>query len=77
MITTRWLPEALLLFLALALEGHRRWQFGALGQSTSLPPTTSTFWSLDRKLAARERTRNLWYHGFDNYMQHGAFVILS
>ncbi|KAH9947270.1 alpha-mannosidase [Amylocystis lapponica] len=27
-------------------------------------------WTTARKLAAREKTRALWYHGFDNYMQH-------
>ncbi|EAU84717.2 ER degradation-enhancing alpha-mannosidase-like 1 [Coprinopsis cinerea okayama7 len=27
-------------------------------------------WTAQRKLAAREKTRDLWYHGFDNYMTH-------
>ena len=28
-------------------------------------------WSSRRKLDAREKTRELWNHGFNNYMQNG------
>ncbi|KIY73681.1 glycoside hydrolase family 47 protein [Cylindrobasidium torrendii FP15055 ss-10] len=27
-------------------------------------------WTAERKLATRERIRELWYHGFNNYMEH-------
>ncbi|KAJ4466510.1 alpha mannosidase-like protein [Lentinula aciculospora] len=39
-------------------------------QSVAGLPSNHSSWTTDRKLAARERTRALWYHGFDNYMDH-------
>ncbi|TFK28812.1 alpha mannosidase-like protein [Coprinopsis marcescibilis] len=33
-------------------------------------PLLNAGWTSQRKLAAREKTRDLWYHGFDNYMMH-------
>ncbi|KAF5331587.1 hypothetical protein D9611_007751 [Ephemerocybe angulata] len=33
-------------------------------------PFVTSGWTTQRKLAARERTRELWYHGFNNYMDY-------
>ncbi|KAJ7591143.1 alpha mannosidase-like protein [Mycena floridula] len=57
-----------------------RWQeywlglLAVLGTWNSDPQAASplrkgTGWTSQRKLAAREKTRDLWYHGFDNYMR--------
>ncbi|KAJ3785091.1 alpha mannosidase-like protein [Lentinula aff. detonsa] len=55
------LPECL---AALALISLERLQC-----ATALSSNHSS-WTSERKLAARERTRSLWYHGFNNYMDH-------
>ncbi|KAJ7638737.1 glycoside hydrolase family 47 protein [Roridomyces roridus] len=54
----KWLPSSLLLLL-----------LGAVHASFSAN-NTHNGWSTQRKLALREQTRQLWYHGFDNYMEH-------
>ncbi|KAF9482475.1 alpha mannosidase-like protein [Pholiota conissans] len=58
-----WL-EFFIAALVLAINGAR-W-FHATDASSPLksPPA----WTAQRKLAFREKTRELWYHGFDNYM---------
>ncbi|KAL6299103.1 alpha-mannosidase [Sparassis latifolia] len=61
---TYW-PRVVLLLLIIGLEGHR-WSYNhAAGLAEGAE------WTTARKLDARERTRNLWYHGFDNYMRYG------
>ncbi|PPQ77269.1 hypothetical protein CVT25_010851 [Psilocybe cyanescens] len=57
-------PECLLVVGLLAFNGSR-W-FHATDASS--PLKGSSGWTSQRKLAAREKTRELWYHGFDNYM---------
>ncbi|CAA7259685.1 unnamed protein product [Cyclocybe aegerita] len=60
-----WL-ECLFIAIVLAINGFRC-QWFATDASSALP--ASAEWTPRRKLAAREKTRELWYHGFDNYMQ--------
>ncbi|KAJ3514072.1 hypothetical protein NLJ89_g2582 [Agrocybe chaxingu] len=62
-----WL-ECLFIAILLAINGFRCHWF-ATDASSALP--ASAEWTPRRKLAAREKTRELWYHGFDNYMQFG------
>ncbi|KAL1668072.1 glycoside hydrolase family 47 protein [Schizophyllum commune] len=60
-----WSPTflAILLFL--------RGQFLVKTTRAAIHPSPhSAAWTPDRMLAAREKTRELWYHGFDNYMEH-------
>ncbi|KAH9482917.1 ER degradation-enhancing alpha-mannosidase-like protein 1 [Psilocybe cubensis] len=57
-------PEVLIVVGLLAFNGSR-W-FHATDASS--PLKVSSGWTSQRKLAAREKTRELWYHGFDNYM---------
>ncbi|KAF9055160.1 alpha mannosidase-like protein [Hymenopellis radicata] len=61
----RYWPESLLLFVVVALEG---WNIYATSATTT--PAIGAGWTAQRKLATRERIRELWYHGFDNYMTH-------
>ncbi|KIY51587.1 alpha mannosidase-like protein [Fistulina hepatica ATCC 64428] len=61
----RYWPESLLVLILLFLGNHN---FGWNTQAAH--PLTTTGWSTQRKLAARERTRDLWYHGFNNYMNY-------
>ncbi|KZP32890.1 glycoside hydrolase family 47 protein [Athelia psychrophila] len=58
----RW-PENLLSVLLVSLEAAY-W-----GKSTT-PLVQAIQWTTERKLQTRERTRDLWYHGFDHYMQY-------
>ncbi|KAF4619947.1 hypothetical protein D9613_005188 [Agrocybe pediades] len=63
---TYW-PECLFIAAVLVLN-NTRW-FHTTDAST-IPLTTSSTWTPEKKLAARERTRELWYHGYDNYMTY-------
>ncbi|KAF9452475.1 glycoside hydrolase family 47 protein [Macrolepiota fuliginosa MF-IS2] len=61
----RWrqfLPECLFIVLFASLQ-IPRWL-----ANTSASPLNGSGWTSQRKLAARERTRELFYHGYDNYM---------
>ncbi|KIM46267.1 glycoside hydrolase family 47 protein [Hebeloma cylindrosporum] len=58
-----WL-ECLLAVSVLAVNGFRWFQ----ATDASSPLKRSSGWTPQRKLAAREKTRELWYDGFDNYM---------
>ncbi|KAF8913826.1 alpha mannosidase-like protein [Gymnopilus junonius] len=58
-----WL-ECLLIVLVLAVNGFH-W-FHATDASS--PLVNASTWTTQRKLAAREKTRELWYHGFESYM---------
>ncbi|KAG7449275.1 alpha mannosidase-like protein [Guyanagaster necrorhizus] len=62
----RYWPESLFLVLVVALEGTR------LGRhdTRASTPWQGASWTTQRKLESRERIRELWYHGFDNYMNH-------
>ncbi|KAK7061652.1 alpha-1,2-mannosidase [Favolaschia claudopus] len=55
-------PHSLFVLVVATLEGSR-WV-----NNINASPVTSTGWTVERKLAAREKTRELWYHGFDHYM---------
>ncbi|KAF5321197.1 hypothetical protein D9619_000434 [Psilocybe cf. subviscida] len=59
-------PECLLTALILAITGVR-WLHTT---DASSPIRNSSAWTPQRKLAAREQTRELWYHGFDDYMKY-------
>ncbi|KAF9780244.1 alpha mannosidase-like protein [Thelephora terrestris] len=60
-----WRTRAFLGFVLLAF------QFWPSTTETSIPtPSHVNGWSLNRTVALRERVRDLWYHGFDNYMNH-------
>ncbi|KII94783.1 glycoside hydrolase family 47 protein [Plicaturopsis crispa FD-325 SS-3] len=64
-------PETLLAVLVVALDGPRwasSWGWDGLASASSL--VAGAGWSKQRKLDARERTRDLWNHGFDNYMRY-------
>ncbi|KAJ7499000.1 alpha mannosidase-like protein [Mycena latifolia] len=60
----RLLAESLVLILLGTLLGFK-WV-----KDTSASPLTRQWngWTTERKLAARSKTRELWYHGFTNYM---------
>ncbi|KAF8897458.1 alpha mannosidase-like protein [Infundibulicybe gibba] len=61
----RYWPESLIIILFIVLEGSKRfWDTNASS------PLKGVGWTSQRKWAAREKTRELWYHGFDNYMEH-------
>ncbi|EKM59635.1 glycoside hydrolase family 47 protein [Phanerochaete carnosa HHB-10118-sp] len=67
---THW-PRALLLLVVATLEAQS-WSHHSINGVAAAAP-----WTRDRKLQARcvacmNNTRELWYHGFDNYMKHGA-----
>ncbi|KAG6857355.1 alpha mannosidase-like protein [Tephrocybe sp. NHM501043] len=63
----KYWPEYVLVVLVFAIYSPRwLWYTNA----TSTPPLTGTGWTVGRKLAAREKTRELWYHGFNNYMTY-------
>ncbi|KAK7470737.1 hypothetical protein VKT23_002158 [Stygiomarasmius scandens] len=62
----RYLPESLAVLVIVALEGID-WVHSTL---LSDPVPKPTPWNAERKLAARERTRDLWYHGFNSYMRY-------
>ncbi|KAF9469122.1 alpha mannosidase-like protein [Collybia nuda] len=60
----RYWPEYLLGVLLLFLQIPRYlWSTRA-----SAPTIKAVGWTAQRKITAREKTRQLWYHGFDNYM---------
>ncbi|KAK0191006.1 alpha mannosidase-like protein [Armillaria mellea] len=69
----RYWPESLFLVLVVALEGTR---LGRHDTSASTP-WKGTSWTTQRKLESRERIRDLWYHGFDNYMNHDELTPLT
>ncbi|KAF8211194.1 alpha mannosidase-like protein [Mycena galopus ATCC 62051] len=54
-------PQCLFALLVVALEGSKWVNINAT-------PLKSPGWTNERKLAAREKVRELWYHGFNNYM---------
>ncbi|TRM68046.1 glycoside hydrolase family 47 protein [Schizophyllum amplum] len=63
----RFWPPTLFALLCFALHiqysverGPAKHQWGRLDKT----------WTTEKKLSSRERTRELWYHGFDNYMEH-------
>ncbi|KAF8076303.1 alpha mannosidase-like protein [Lyophyllum atratum] len=61
-------PEYILVVSVVAVNGPRwLWPTNTTNAST---PVKGAGWTAQRKLAARERTRELWYHGFDNYMTY-------
>ncbi|KAL0573920.1 hypothetical protein V5O48_008040 [Marasmius crinis-equi] len=61
----RFLPESLAGLLLVALEAFD-W-----AHSTRAAPSLSTpGWTPQRKIQAREKTRRLWYHGYDSYMAY-------
>ncbi|KAF5388298.1 hypothetical protein D9615_000341 [Tricholomella constricta] len=61
-------PEYLLVILVALVNGPRLlWSTNATHASIS---AKGSGWNTQRKLAAREKTRELWYHGFDNYMTY-------
>ncbi|KAJ7095302.1 alpha mannosidase-like protein [Mycena belliarum] len=62
----KWLAESLVLLLLGTLLGFK-WV-----KNTNASPHTKRWdgWTTERKLAAREKTRELWYHGFTNYMNY-------
>ncbi|THV08639.1 alpha mannosidase-like protein [Dendrothele bispora CBS 962.96] len=62
----RYLPESLAVLVVIALEGID-WAYST-SLSNSIPQLAP--WTPERKLAARERTRELWYHGFNSYMRY-------
>ncbi|KAF8165423.1 alpha mannosidase-like protein [Crassisporium funariophilum] len=62
----RYWPECLLAATILTVNGFR-W-FHATASDASNPPLVLSGWTAPRKLALREKTRELWYHGFDSYM---------
>ncbi|KAF7352860.1 alpha-1,2-Mannosidase [Mycena venus] len=55
-------PQSLFALLVVALEGSK-WI-----NNINATPLKSPGWTNERKLAAREKTRELWYHGFNHYM---------
>ncbi|KAF7776225.1 CAZyme family GH47 [Agaricus bisporus var. burnettii] len=61
----RWrqfLPECLFIFSLVSFQ-IPRWL-----ENTSASPLHRSAWTPQRKHAARHRTRELFYHGYDNYM---------
>ncbi|KAJ7179244.1 alpha mannosidase-like protein [Mycena filopes] len=56
----RW-PESLVALLLVVLPGAQ-----CAYNASSAPLSNS--WTKERKLAVREKVRDLWYHGFDHYM---------
>jgi ER degradation enhancer, mannosidase alpha-like 1 len=77
----RW-PETLLAVLVISLEAAH-WSYSMSAVVQAAPWTTrrkldsrcvSIVYTLRawlRLAVCRERTRDLWYHGFDSYMQYG------
>ncbi|RDB22490.1 ER degradation-enhancing alpha-mannosidase-like protein 1 [Hypsizygus marmoreus] len=61
----KYWPESILLALIAAIYGSQ-W-FWDTNAST---PVKGAGWTAQRKWAAREKTRELWYHGFNNYMTY-------
>ncbi|KAA1466194.1 alpha-mannosidase [Dentipellis sp. KUC8613] len=57
-------PEIFLALLVVGLEAYR-WK--AVVQASE---STRLGWTSSRKLDTRDRVRDLWYHGYDNYMNH-------
>ncbi|KAJ3894586.1 alpha mannosidase-like protein [Lentinula edodes] len=57
----RFLPKCLAALVLISLERI---------QCAAALASNYSGWTIERKLAVRERTRALWYHGFDNYMDH-------
>jgi len=60
---TYW-PRVILSLLVIGLE-HQEWTHGHASVLVE-----GAQWTSARKLDAREKTRELWYHGFENYMSH-------
>lgn len=60
---TDW-PKALLLLVLATLDAPP-WPTRSIGSVAAAAP-----WTPDRKLQARNTTRELWYHGFDSYMRY-------
>ncbi|KAJ7068189.1 alpha mannosidase-like protein [Mycena amicta] len=57
----KYWPEYFIALLLLLLQGSP-WK------NANAAPSRSTGWTTERKLAIREKVRELWYHGFNNYM---------
>ncbi|KAG6837560.1 hypothetical protein H0H93_007741 [Arthromyces matolae] len=64
----KYWPEYFLVVLAVTINGSRKSWFTSAASAPS--SGTSTGWTTQRKLATREKIRELWYHGFDNYMTY-------
>lgn len=62
-----WQPAALAFLLV--TTGISQWI--SLSSLSSPPFAEAAGWTSRRKLAAREEARDLWNHGFNNYMEHG------
>ncbi|KAG5644060.1 hypothetical protein DXG03_009150 [Asterophora parasitica] len=63
-------PEYLVVLLV-GLVNAPRWIWSTNATETHVPsPVKGRGWTLQRKLAAREKTRELWYHGYDHYMTY-------
>ncbi|OBZ71803.1 ER degradation-enhancing alpha-mannosidase-like protein 1 [Grifola frondosa] len=63
----KWLascPRSLLAVLIIGLEGHNL----SYGPAKGLVEASG--WTTARKLSTREKARDLWYHGFNNYMKY-------
>ncbi|KAJ7667940.1 alpha mannosidase-like protein [Mycena polygramma] len=56
-------PQSLFAVLVLILQGSK-W----INDTNASPLQGHPGWTTQRKLAAREKTRELWYHGFNHYM---------
>ncbi|CAK5275566.1 unnamed protein product [Mycena citricolor] len=56
-------PESVLLAFLLSFQASK-WIRNATVAATPITPG----WTAERKLAVRETTRELWYHGYKNYM---------
>ncbi|KAJ6509896.1 alpha mannosidase-like protein [Mycena vitilis] len=56
-------PQSLFAVLVLILQGSK-W----INDTNASPLHGHPGWTTQRKLAAREKTRELWYHGFNHYM---------
>ncbi|KAF7433136.1 alpha mannosidase-like protein [Pleurotus ostreatus] len=61
----KYWPEALFAGVLISL---RCLAWGTDSSATNLSTSSYDPWTTQRKIAVRERTRQLWYHGFDNYM---------
>ncbi|KAG5716543.1 ER degradation-enhancing alpha-mannosidase-like protein 1 [Termitomyces sp. T112] len=64
----KYWPEYFFAVLVVAINGSRWFWYT---NATSAPsPVIGTGWTAQKKLATRERIRELWYHGYDSYMTY-------
>ncbi|KAL0949741.1 hypothetical protein HGRIS_009781 [Hohenbuehelia grisea] len=62
----RFWPETLLLAVLVALEGLA-WSWNS-NSTTTAPSPAANVWTPQRTQALRDKARQLWYHGYENYM---------